>query len=213
MEATRLVFKSLWILGWLGVFSACTPGEESASAAQDLYATFEQLAPSDTLHVGLDSMASGKVLDFEGFFAAVDSSLLEDMIYEVDSTDGSLRALWKVALDEDYDLCLLELRQNWFQFRYGLVYATEARQFIHLEPMAYFYGGEGGQLFSESWLLNQRLLISRESERAIRWTVEGETQESIRSSLSAQTWSSSQFRELAVPDSVFWMQKELAIGF
>lgn len=210
MVGIQLGFKSIFPGVLLVLLGACTPTKEPASAAEELYAIFKELAPPDTLHIDLDSLSSGIAheVSFGLLFAAIDSALLQSFIYEPDSIGTGLQALWKLSLDEEHDLCILEMRQHWFQFRYGLVYAKASRQFIHLEPLAYFYGGEGGQLFSESWLLNRQILISREIERTLRWTAEEAGEESIRSSLSATKWATSEFRQLPVPDSLYWAQQE-----
>lgn len=207
MEEIRLVFNQIWVWCLLGLLSACASEEVSLTPAQELYTTYEAMPPVDTLHIGLDSITSGTAISFNSFLAAIDSNLLEDFIYEIDSIDGSLYALYKVSLGAKYDLCLLELRQHWFQFRYGLLFEKDRQSFTALQPLAYFYGGEGGQVFSESWLIHQETLITSEVERSIRWTPEGETQESIQTSLSAKRWSSARFRTVPVPDSTYWREK------
>lgn len=209
MEGIRLVFRCIWWLGCLNFVMACSPAEEDASPAQQFYAAFQEVLWEDTLYIGLDSVPKlpKKEVSFQLFFAATDSAFRQKLIYEPDTLDGAIRTVWKIPLMEGYDLCLLELRQAWFQFRYGLVYDKSSRRFIQIEPLAYFYGGDGGQVFSESWLLNQQTLISRETERSLQWTDKGEPEEIISRQVSGQIWSAPEFKTTTVSDSLYWMQR------
>lgn len=210
MEEIRLVFKWVWSVLLLSLLWACSIGEVIEAPAGKLYASFDQRNPRDTLPIGLDSLSSGikTTVEVRDLLRAVDSALLQQLIYEVDSLDSELWAYWKLPLGEDFELCLLGIDQHWFRFRYGLLYAKETRTFIDLIPLAYFYGGEGGQVFSESWLLQQKTIISRESERSLRMGDSGEMEEIISSSLSAQEWSPPRFAGTVVPDSSYWAGKE-----
>lgn len=210
MVAIQLDFNSVFLGMFLVLLGACSPAQESLSPAEELYASFNEGPVRDTLHLGPDSTGRDMAgnITFASFFEGVDSSLIEALMYAPDTLDGIIRAQWKLPLDNNFDLCLLEIRQAWFQFKYGLVYDQEVHQFIQLEPLAYFYGGDGGQIRAETWLLPRNILISRQLERALRWTETGETDEEITYRLSGQVWSPPEFRTIAVSDSLFWMQKQ-----
>lgn len=210
MEEIRLVFKRISWLGCLSFIMACSPAKEKISPAQQFYVAFQELPKQDTVYIGLDSvsMTTAKAVPFQRFFAATDAILQQNLIYQPDTLDGGLRALWKIPLKEGYDLCLMELRQAWFQFRYGLIYNRTDQQFIQLEPIAYFYGGDGGQVFGESWLINQQTLISRETERSLQWTENNEPEELISCQVSGQIWSATEFKTSTVSDSLYWMWRE-----
>ena len=49
----------------------------------------------------------GRAIASDLFIAAINSTLLAEMLYEPDTFDFQGQALWKIALDEKYDDCLL----------------------------------------------------------------------------------------------------------
>lgn len=199
---------------FLTVLSSCWSGPPPPTSSQELYASFQTLAPPDTLAITLDTVtgASGQAISADLLLAAVDPILIDKMIYEPDTTDFQGKAYWKVSLDENYDACLLDIRQAWFQFKYLLIYSKVEGVFIDLVPAAFLYGGDGGQLLCESRIFDwktQPTLLSRTLEHSLRWseTDPGEPEDILIQGVGMKQWSEGQFREVAVRDSSTWIEK------
>ena len=200
----------------LAVFTlyGCQSGPPQVTPAQEFYENFQTLAPPDTLAIALDTVpgAPGQVIPVDLLLAALDPVLVNEMIYEPDTTDFQGRAYWKIPLDEKYDACLLGIRQAWFHFKYLLVYSRAKGVFVDLIPAAFLYGGDGGQLLGESRIfdrMTQPKLLTRTLEHSLRWseTDPGEPEDILIQGVGMKQWSGEQFREVPVRDSSRWIER------
>jgi hypothetical protein len=187
---------------------ACHTEPEPSTPPQYLYAKFQAITAADTLHIGLDSTAgkSGEDISATLFLAAIDSSLFADMIYEPDTFDFQAQAHWKVPLDKNYDACLLGMQQAWFKFKYLLIYSKSSKSFVDLLPAAYLFGGDGGQIVSESWIFDLKTkptVVSPIQEHYMRWLDPDAEEPQIIDSkdISLLQWSDGTFEDVPIRDS------------
>lgn len=205
-------FSSIGLL--LLLLGACLQVSSPDSPASDLYAKFQYLPAADTIHIALDTIVegAGTTIAAASFLAALDSALLASMIYEPDTFDFRAQALWKTTLDEEYDACLLNLRQAWFQFKYLLIYSKFSESFVDLLPVAYLFGGEGGQILMESWMFDfntRPAIISSQLERSMHWS-ETHPEEPIlqeNNTVGQWQWSNGEFMEYPVRDTAAYLQR------
>lgn len=174
---------------------------------------FTTIAPTDTLHISPDNVEGERVqpIPLADFFASLDSSLIEEMIYPPDTTEVELYGHWKAPINDQFEAYLMEVQQHWFVFKYLLVYSKAEQQFTSLLPVAHFYGGEGGQIRTESWLFDWKSkktakILTRESEHTLRM-LEDEVKDTYEESVMLQQWQQGQFQKMQVQDSNAWIEK------
>ena len=197
----------------ISVVSSCSSGSKQPTPSQDLYALFQSSAPADTLPVRYDAIPgeTSQSIPVDLFIAGIDSALITKMIYEPDTTDFQGRAYWKIALDDDFEACLLGLSQAWFKFKYLLIYSKSDQSFVDILPVAYLYGGDGGQIISESWIFDlesQPVILRRFLEHSIRMseTKPGEPEITDLETVGMKRWTQGEFQEIEVRDSSRWIQ-------
>lgn len=196
----------------LAIF-ACQARPEPPTPAQDLYANFQAVASSDTLFVGLDSVAgdSGRAIPAGLLLVAIDSVLIAEMLYEPDTFDFHGRAYWKLGLDENFEACLIGIQQVWFRFKYLLIYSKITENFVGLIPVAYLYGGDGGQIICESRIFDlaaRPVIVTGYQEHHIRWndTNPDEPEVIDLKSVGIRQWAPGGFQEIPVRDSSKWLK-------
>lgn len=196
----------------LAIF-ACQARPEPPTPAQELYANFQPVASSDTLFVGLDSVAgdSGRAIPAGLLLVAIDSVLIAEMLYEPDTFDFHGRAYWKLGLDENFEACLIGIQQVWFRFKYLLIYSKITENFVGLIPVAYLYGGDGGQIICESRIFDlaaRPVIVTGYQEHHIRWNETNPDEPEVidLKSVGLRQWAPGGFQEIPVRDSSKWLK-------
>ncbi|MCB0634565.1 MAG: hypothetical protein R2824_29920 [Saprospiraceae bacterium] len=192
---------------------ACRSGAKEPTAAQELYAMFESREAADTIHLTLDSVENGSYPKIAPklFLEAIDSSLYEKMIYMADTFDFRAQVEWKIALDQDHDACLMRLFENWWQFKYLLVYSRSTSNFVDLVPVAYLFGGDGGQVVGEGWLYDletRPTIVIPQQEHQLRWLdFDAEEPEIINTRyISLLQWVDGEFGVVPIQDTSQYIQ-------
>lgn len=187
---------------------SCRPAK-----APGLVEHFTSVKLSDTLHIDSERMEVGKTqpIPQSDFFTSLDSSLIGAMIYPPDTTEMELYGHWKAPINDRFEACLLEVQEHWFVFKYLLVYSKAEQQFTSLVPVAHFYGGEGGQIRTESRLFDWRSkktakILTRESAHTLRM-LEEEVKDTYEESVMLRQWRQGQFEEIPVRDSSSLIEK------
>lgn len=200
------LLSSTFLLIW-AVFFSCNSGGDLP-----FFRYFNPAAITDTVYVNLDEASVGSVqpIPFSDFSGAVDASVLKSFVYPPDSSESRLFGHWQAPIDDHYHAYLLEIQQSWFKFKYLLVYSKGQQEFTSLVPVAYFYGGDGGQIRTESRLFgweNGRspTLLVRSSEHALRMT-DDDVQDVYHESVTRLEWRSGRFQEVSVQDSSRWVR-------
>ncbi|MBK7407984.1 MAG: hypothetical protein IPJ40_07830 [Saprospirales bacterium] len=91
----------------------------------------------------------------ELLWAELDSALLAQVAYGPDLENLVVvgRGYW--MQDSTHRACWMQVEQFWWKFQYALIYDTQKGIFTSLQPLAEFYGGEGGQIASVSWVFDR----------------------------------------------------------
>lgn len=88
------------------------------------------------------------------FFSAVPMTLLKEVDYIVDSAACVVLARSRFPLTDQADAYWVDVRMSWFQHQSLLVYDKTARAFTQRVTLAEWYGGDGGQVLTGSWLVD-----------------------------------------------------------
>jgi hypothetical protein len=78
---------------------------------------------------------------------------------------------FRFALDNKYDACILSSTEHWYFQTSMLLYNKETGYFTDMEVLAQFYGGDGGQIATESWVWGKQL-YRKEAFRSISFDEE-----------------------------------------
>lgn len=210
------IAKTLFLplLAFLAIAS-CRTGEwhSETSETSALLAYFTPMTPADTLNLSLGNVPipTEQEVPVPVLYGALDSALFYQMGYMQDT--AAMKALAHVLfpLDAEHDAALLELQEGWFAFKYLLLFDKRANQFTHVTPVCEFYGGDGGQIRSESWLFfeDPPRLLTRFSERWLQMGTEGDPddiQEKFHETAYLQEWLGVEWREVPVLDSSQWLR-------
>ncbi len=138
------------------IHQACNvpPPESPQPVPPALYQVLSPLSSSDTITITTPSKNSEAItaLPATTWLSSIDSVLLDQIEFLPDSNDTEAYAYWKTPIDTAHELCLIGFKQNWYHNKSLLIYHLESKKFVGLFPAATFYGGDGGQILTASWL-------------------------------------------------------------
>ena len=147
---------------------------------------------------------------FSGFiFPYLSSAMLSEIDYAGDTASLKLTAHFRITLSTDFDLFLLGVEQFWYQFHYLLLYQRSEHVFTQMIPVSTFYGGDGGQVKTESWLFLQDdiQLLTRQSEHSLDLNTldaDGNPQHRYHEDMVLYEWADQQFRPTTVKNKSYW---------
>jgi len=205
----RVPFILMVIIGAIGCQNQ-TPSSPAGTAAPEpeLLSFFEEMGPGDTLFVGYDQeMAGADSIPVPMLWMGMDSMLLQQIAYGPDSSTMVARGEGRWVQDSANTACLMRVDQFWWKFQYALIYDRQKGVFTGIQPLAEFYGGEGGQVATVSWLFDRdgdgdRDIISRTSEHFLEMLSEdAEPVEHISEEVYVWEWTNGGFQPVAGIDS------------
>lgn len=207
--------KLLPVVVLASVLWTCQSGQQSdgSDAPPVLLTYFSTLAPADTLYfqLGSDPLADAREIPVPLLYETLDSVLFHQMGYMQDTAAMQFQARSIFPLDAEHDAALLALQEGWYDFQYLLLFDKPTGQFTGVAPVCEFYGGDGGQIRSESWLFFKEppRLLTRYSER---WLQMGtpqdpdEVRENFAETARLWEWTDGAWREVPVQDSSRWVK-------
>jgi len=201
-----LCFLTIAVLYWECLTPAKTQPDTPASR---LAASFENLPEiPDTLHFFLPEKPSNIPVSDTLLKMALDSAQYENLHF--DTGEAHFWAQGKFSFTKDIDACLLQTEEFWFGKLTLLLYDKKTRKFLTTLEVANFYGGDGGQVAVESWLLPRpappRIFI-KNAEHGFSMAGEDEPREYLSESGALLQWQSPAFTPVANPDSAVFLQK------
>lgn len=175
-----------------------------------LLSFFQTTAAADTLRFeitedGADAPVSGDTIPNALFFTALPAAWLAEIDYVADSTQALVLGLRRFPLDDSTDACHADIRQFWFQHQSILLYNKNRRAFTARITVAEWYGGEGGQDLTGTWLTDydgdgDKDLIRRLIQHSSR--PEGDTlREDFYESAELLLWEKGRFVEEPIRDT------------
>ncbi len=201
----------LVVLLLCGGLTAChRVGEQSVVAEPALLATFKSMPTPDTLHFELPEADAveppGDTIPNALFFTSLDTAWLREIDYVADSAEAVVLGKGRFSLAENYDACLVDIRQSWFRHQSLLVYDKLRHAFTGRVTVAEWYGGEGGQVLTGSWLLDvdgdgKKDLVRREIEHSLVMQGDDEPLDKTVERASLLLWKDGRFVPSPTADS------------
>ena len=190
----------------VGLLAACRPPAAAQEPALSAY--FRPLPPTDTLHVEIstdDSLVGVDTIPSELFFKIVPAALLEEIDYVADFSQALVLGRQYFPLNDSITAWWVEIRQFWFQHHLLLLYNKPKKAFTDRVMLAEWYGGDGGQILTGSWLFDfdgdgKKDIVRREIQHSL--VLDGEEpQERIEQSASILLWKEGHFVDMPLPDT------------
>lgn len=202
----------VFILIPLCAITACQQATEKQQTKEPaLLAKFKPMDLPDTLHFELPNTDTGAPPLGDSipnglFFTALDTTWLRDIEHVADSTMAVIYGLGRYPLAEGYDACLVDVHQSWFRHQSLLVYDKQRQAFTDRVTVAEWYGGEGGQVLTGSWLFDfdgdgKKDLVRREIEHSLLIQGDEEPRDSTVERASLLLWKEGRFVAAPVTDS------------
>lgn len=197
----------LWGLLSTGL-AACRQAVATPNPA--FFACFHPLPSSDTLHVEVydetDSLASGDTISNALFFKTIPPALLQAIDYLVDSSQSIFLARQSFPLTTNTTAYWVEIRLSWFQHHSLFLYDNKKGAFTDRITLAEWFGGDGGQVLTGSWLFDfdgdgKKDIVLRVIQHSMIPNGE-EVEERTAESATLYLWKNGRFVETAQKDSL-----------
>lgn len=204
----RFFFPTLCLV-WIG---SCT----SQSAQDSPFLKYFQQSPSTAiLHLELpaddENILEGDTIPRVLFFQNI-GKLMQEVDYIADSTSCTVVGRQRFVLNQTYDACLVEITLSWFKHQSLLIYDKQKHRFTERVTVAEWYGGDGGQVLTGSWLIDhdgdqQKDLVRRVIEHWVVPTESDEAIEKAKESVELLRWKNGHFVKTPIRDSVALIKK------
>jgi hypothetical protein len=194
----------------LAAMTACRQVKEPQTGKTALFAAFQPMAAPERIEIDLspdgEAKPPGDSIANALFFASLDANWLREIEQVADSTESKVYSAGRFALDQGFDACLVDIRRHWFRHVSLLVYDKQQQTFTDRLTVAGWYGGDGSQILTGSWLADidgdgKKDLIRREIEHALRMQDNGEPLETTTERGGWLRWKEGRFLAAPTTDS------------
>ncbi len=203
-----IIATALLLLGF-----ACSRPVSTQNALDQLLTHFPAQADwPDTLHCFLEESPKGTAISDSLLKTVLDSTQFENLHFG--TGDAEFIALEQFPFAKGLRAALLHTKEFWFGKQSLLVFDPKQQKCITVVELSHFYGGDGGQTATESWLFrdqaSQKLFV-KNAEHGLTPSDNptAEPQEYVLEQGQLYQWNETQFQRLDNPDSAAYMRRFL----
>ena len=130
------------------------------------------MPPTDLLRFEVtneEEMVGGDTIPNSLFFSQMETRLMNGIDYLDNSGELIVLGRYHFPLTDSIEAYLVDMRQNWYKHQSLFLFDQKTQTFTERETVAEFYGGDGGQILTGTWLTDfdgdgKKDLIRREIE-------------------------------------------------
>jgi len=189
----------------LGLLASCHTPHRSQSP--ELLAYFQHLPLSDTLHIEISNEDAKTEVSIPNrlFFTIIPAALLEPIEYLADSAQATVLGRQQFYLDDNISAYWVEIRQFWFQHHSLFLFDESKKAFTDRITVAEWYGGDGGQVLTGSWIFDfngdgKKDIVRREIQHNMI-PKDDEPTEQVFESASILLWKNGRFEVTPLKDT------------
>ncbi len=144
---------SLWLVSFALLLGCRTTNHLQAP---ELLTYFKFQPSFDTLHIEIadENPESGDTIPNRLFFNSIPPVLLEQIDYLIDSSASIIIARKQFLLNDTISACWVDFSLSWFRHHSLFLYNRSKRQFTDRITVAEWFGGDGGQVLTGSWVFD-----------------------------------------------------------
>lgn len=164
----------------------------------------------DTMHCFLAETPAGLPISDTLLKTVLDSTQFESLHFG--TGEARFWALGQFPFAEGLVAGLLRTEEFWFGKQSLLIFDLRHQKCLTVVELSHFYGGDGGQTASESWLFRGAMPPRLFVKNAEHWfalpdTPADEPQEHLQESGQLYQWDTNRFRALPNPDSLPFLRQ------
>lgn len=196
----------LVIVATLLICTNCTrPSATQTPLAQCLSYFSPRPNVPDTLHCFLAEATEGTLLSDTLLKTVLDSTQFESLHFG--TGEARFLALSQFSFAKDLCAALLRTEESWFRKQTLLVFDLRQQKCLAVVELAHFYGGDGGQTASESWLFpnvaSPKLFVKTAEHGFVTQTDD----QYLREHGELLQWKVKNFHTIPNPDSVLFLRR------
>jgi hypothetical protein len=179
-----------------------------APADNELLQYFSGAEPGENIaFFGLKDGWDGDTIPAHVVWTTLGEDLMDVVNPDRDSVEMAYQAGGSWLQDETHQICILNVTQYWWKFRYLLVYDLELNAFTAAELAAQFYGGDGGQVASSSYFLDHdgdgaRDLLVRTSSHSLSFNPDSDDMDKrVEEGAYIRRWAAGTFQDFPLTDT------------
>ena len=190
-------FSTLFVL-------ACRQVQQPQSPkAQSLESYFKSMQAKDTLlfQVADEAWATGDTLPNGLFFSQMETRIMNHVPYFDNSGELVVLAAGRFPLQDSMEAYLVYMLQGWYRHQSLFVFDQKKQAFTDRITVADFYGGDGGQILTGSYLLDydgdgDKDIVQREIEHWLELSGD-EASDKLAESAALLLWDGASFKAAA----------------
>lgn len=203
-----LLLLTIWSCGQLGKKQSGETPEQPDSVT----GYFQKMPPADTMRfeVATDDWAVGDTLPNGLFFGQMETRIMNHVPYFDNSGELIVLAEGRFFLTENIEAYLVNMIQGWYRHKSLFLFDRQKNEFTDRLTVADFFGGDGGQLLTGSYLLDydddgDKDIVRREIEH---WIIIGDenSRDTLAEDATLLLWQGAGFEE-ATADSAALVQR------
>jgi hypothetical protein len=164
----------------------------------------------DTLHCFLADSTGGIAISDTLLKTVLDSTQFESLHF--DTGEARFWALGQILFADSLLAGLVQTEEFWFGKQSLLVFDLKQQKCLGMVELSHFYGGDGGQTASESWLFSgknppQLFVKTAQHGFIMADNPTGEPQEYLDESGQLLQWNATGFQPVPNPDSLLFLRR------